>query len=152
MEISNYYFWKSVIRDNRMTPTWKNFNLRVGWFGVVYTVINLPPEVFESEEMYHKVYVLEQMKPINSFLADKNVSEIITPTIMKIPQPKPKGEDDEVPYIAAFLVTYSPVFKDFNFRWLFKYTLILGGLVWAQIKFDLIEKLTVLITWFSKLF
>ena len=138
-EISNYFFWLRVIRQNRMTPAWKKFNLRQGWFGIVYTVINLPPEVYESEEMYHQVYVVEELKPLLSYLAEKNTSEIIRVTRQEVPQPKqPSEEEDQKQYVAAFLIKFVPIFNDFTLGWILKWSVIIGGFFWLQAKFDII--------------
>jgi hypothetical protein len=72
-EINNYYFLRKTIRKNKDTDAWKKHNLRVGFFGILYTVINLPPEVYESEEQYYQLFVIEQLKPINEYLASLNL-------------------------------------------------------------------------------
>lgn len=146
-EIANYFFWLRVIRQNRMTPTWKKFNLRQGWFGIVYTVINLPPEVYESEEMYHQVYVVEELKPLLSYLAEKNTSEIIRVTREQVPQPKQPADAEKKEYVAAFLIKFIPIFNDFTIGWIFKWSIIIGGFFWLQSKFDIISMAGTALRW-----
>jgi len=126
-EIGNYYYIKGVIRKNRDTPEWKKHNLSVGYFGIIYTVINLPPEVFEAEEQYYSVYVMEKMMPINNYLAGLNLQEVITPRVENISN-KETG-------VYAFGVKYIPLFRELTLRYVLTRIGTIGLLVWVQMRF-----------------
>lgn len=131
-DIRNYYYIKGVIRKNRNTPEWKKHNLSVGYFGVIYTVINLPPEVFESEEQYHSVYVMEMMMPINNYLASLNLQEVITPRVENLIN-KEKGE-------YAYGVKYLPLFRDLSLGYVMWRVLGVLLVLWLQLRFELFSK------------
>ena len=131
-EINNYFFIKKTIRKNKNTDAWKKHNLRVGYFGIIYTVINLPPEVYESEEQYYQLYVIEQLKPINEYLAALNMQEVVTLRI--------ENKCDKENGVFAFGVKYYPLFRDLTLWWIIKWTTLSFVAWWAIAKFDLFEK------------
>lgn len=138
-EINNYFFLRKTIKKNRDTPEWKKHNLKDGYFGIIYTLVNLPPEVFEGEEQYYQMYVIEQIKPINEYLAFLNLQEIVSVRV--------ENKCDKEQGIYAFGVIYSPFFREFSFGWLFKWTAILGITSWLFLKFDLIVQILKFCTW-----
>lgn len=142
-EINNYFFIKKTIRKNKDTDEWKKHNLKVGYFGIIYTVVNLPPEVYESEPQYYQAYVIEQLKPINEYLASLNLQEVVT---LKVDDKCNKELG-----IFAFGVKYIPLFRDLSLGWMFRWTaLILLGW-WAESKFELIDKLFSGVSWLYNL-
>ena len=143
-EINNYFFIKKTIRKNKNSDTWKKHNLREGYFGIIYSLINLPPEVFESEEQYYQLYVIEQLKPINEYLASLNLQEVVT---LKIDNKcnKELGE-------YAFGVKYIPLFRDLSLGWCVKWLSIILGSWWAIARFDLFDKLVLGFHWIKELF
>ena len=138
-EINNYYFIKKVIKKNKNTDEWKKHKLQIGYFGVMYSVINLPPEVYESEAQYYQLYVLDQLKPVNEYLASLNLQEIITLRVENISD-KPKG-------IYAFGIKYVPLFKDFTLTWITKWVFLIGIISFFSYYFDLINKANDLFNW-----
>ncbi len=128
-EISNYFFLRRQIRRNKDTEDWKKlkYDLRVNLTGVIYTVINLPPEVLSGEEVYWRHYIIEETKPINDYLATLNLSEIIRLEIKRI--------DKKNSF--AYLVRYKPLFKDLSFWWLLKWKILIWITTWLQFKYDI---------------
>jgi hypothetical protein len=129
-EIRNFLFIGRTLTKASKTKEWKEFNLRRGWFNVAYTVINLPPEVYESEEIYYRTYVVEQLSPINDFFAKLNLSEVVSVEVEDVLD-KEQG-------VFAFLVKYEPLFKALSLRWLIKWCVILLILWWVVLKFNLV--------------
>jgi hypothetical protein len=132
-EISNYFFWRKIIKRNRNKPEWNKYKLREGWFGVVYTVVNLPAEVYEAEEQYHRAYVIEELAPLHHYFMSLNAGEIIVPEITKIDPKKLSLEEDE--RIDAYLVTYSARFQDFTFWWATKTLFFLSLAIYLCARF-----------------
>lgn len=129
-EISNYFFIKKIIRTNQNTPEWNKLKLRTGWFGTIYTVINLPPEVFEGEEIYYQVYVVEKIKPITEYLAvTLNLVEVMTAIRYPLID-KNIGQ-------YSYLIKYVPLFRELTLGWVFSRVSILAGVWWLQFKFDI---------------
>lgn len=84
-ELSNYFFIRKVIRKNRGTEEWEKFELRVGYVGQIYTVISLRKEDMGEEEMVQRMKVIEKIEPMNRYLETLNLSEIVYPDIVKLP-------------------------------------------------------------------
>lgn len=130
-EIRNYFFVGKVLKKASKTKEWKEHKLRRGWFNVAYTVVNLPPEVFESEEIYYKTYVIEQLKPINEYLDGLNLSEVVSLEV----EEKVNKENGEF----AYLVKYEPIFRSFSLGWILKWSCVLAVCAWVVLRFDLIS-------------
>lgn len=128
-EIRNYFYQLNQIRKHKKTPEWNKHKLRTNWIGTIGTVINLPPDVFQGEDIYYQVYVIEQMKPINRYLESLNLQEIIYPRTTSLVDPD-KG-------IYAYLVKYYPLMKDFTWGWIITRSLAVWGIYWLQAKFSI---------------
>jgi len=142
-ELNNLFFIKRTIRKNKNTEEWKKHNLRVGYFGIIYTVINLPPEVYESEAQYYQLYVIEQLKPINEYLATLNLQEVVTMGL--------ENKCDKEAGVFAFGIRYVPLFRDFSITWLLKWICIILITIWAIHRFDLYEKIVFGFNWIVSL-
>lgn len=109
-EIRNYFFLRSVLgKESRKGPDslWVRYKLRKNWYGRIYTVISLREEEMGEEEMVRNWMAMERMKPINEYLTDLGLHELIFPSIEKIPDTR------------SYLVVYSPLFKETTFGWFF---------------------------------
>lgn len=135
-EIKNYFYLIRTIRKNRNSEVWKKHNLRYNWFFTIYTVVNLPPEVFGSEEIYYQTYVMEALLPIYEYFITLNIQEIIECKTRRI-----EGNP-------SFLVLYKPLFNDLTAWWIFKWTVFISGVYYLQMRFDLINVLHDLISKF----
>lgn len=109
LEIKNYLFLQRVLRkeskDLSTDSMWKRYNLRMNWYGRVYTVISLREEDMGEEEMVRNWMAMEKMRPINDYLSSLGLQEIIFPSIEAIPDSR------------SYLVVYSPIFQNFTLRW-----------------------------------
>lgn len=111
-EISLYREYLKVIRKESLdSPEWSRLRLRKDWFGRIYTVFNLPPEVTRSPDFpkyARPAFVFDQIKPINEYLTRLRLQEFIAPLINPV-----KGTDEE-----SFLVVYSFVFRQITILWM----------------------------------
>lgn len=130
-ELKNYRYVKSVIRKNKGSAEWVKHNLSVGYFGVIYTVINLPPEVFESEEQYYSVYVMEKMMPINNYLESLNLQEVVMPRVENLVN-KEKG-------VFAFGVKYIPLFRELTPWYVLSRLFVISTLLCLHFKYNVFE-------------
>ena len=98
------------------SPEWNKLKLRRDWFGRIYTVVNLPPEVTQSRDFpieARPAWVFEEIRPINEYLTRLNLQEIIAPLL------RPLSEA----YGDSFLVIYYFVFREFSWIWIFRFIL-----------------------------
>lgn len=113
-EIKLYREYLKVIRkESKDSPEWSRSRLRRDWFGRIYTVINLPPEVTKSPDFprYSRPsFVFDQIRPINDYLTRLRLQELIAPLLNPI-----KGTDEE-----SFLVIYSFVFRQITWGWILR--------------------------------
>ena len=98
------------------SPEWNKLKLRRDWFGRIYTVVNLPPEVTQSRDFpveARPAWVFEEIRPINEYLTRLNLQEIIAPLL----RPLSEANGD------SFLVIYYFVFREFSWMWIFRFLL-----------------------------
>jgi hypothetical protein len=98
------------------SPEWNKLKLRRDWFGRIYTVVNLPPEVTQSRDFpieARPAWVFEEIRPVNEYLTRLNLQEIIAPLL----RPLPEANGD------SFLVIYYFVFREFSWMWIFRFLL-----------------------------
>ena len=113
-EIKLFREYLGVIRkESKDSPEWSRFRLRKDWFGRIYTVINLPPEVTQSPDFpkyARPSFVFDQIKPINQYLTKLRLQELLAPLLNPI-----EGTDEE-----SFLVIYSFVFRQITWMWVLR--------------------------------
>ena len=105
-EIANYMFILRTIDKHSSTEQWKECQLRTDMIGRIYTVINLREEDMGEMEEVKRFRVLEMMRPINVYLSDLGLQEIIIPNIEQVPDSR------------SYLITYTPLFSQFSYTWL----------------------------------
>jgi len=108
-ELENYFFLQKVIkreaRNSDPNSRWKIFNLRSNWYGRIYTVISLREEQMGEEAIVKNWMAMERMKPINEYIMELSLHEIVFPSIEQIPDTR------------SYLIVYSPLFKETTVSW-----------------------------------
>ena len=121
-EIRLFREYLKVIRKESLdSPEWSRLRLRKDWFGRIYTVINLPPEVTKSPEFpkyARPSFVFDQIRPINDYLTKLSLQELIAPLMNPI-----EGTDEE-----SFLVIYTFVFRQISWLWILRFILEIVGI------------------------
>lgn len=108
-----------IKKEYQNSPEWSRLKLRKDWFGRIYTVVNLPPEVTKSPDFpkyARPSFVFDQIRPINDYLTKLSLHELVAPSINPI-----KETDEE-----SFLVIYSFAYKEISWIWIFRFFLELG--------------------------
>ena len=108
-ELRNYFFLRRVLKrasSNRDPESlWNIYKLRKNWYGRVYTVISLREEEMGEEEIVKNWFAMERMRPINEYFLSLGLTEIVFPSIEKIPDSR------------SYLIVYSPLFKEATLGW-----------------------------------
>jgi hypothetical protein len=129
-EIKLYSEYLLIIKKQSITNVnWAKLKLRYDWFGRIYTVVNLPPEVVESRDFpveARPAFVFEEVRPINEFLTSLNLQELLAPLL----QPIPETNGD------SFLVIYYYVFRELSWIWIFRFAFEIFASVWIFNNWD----------------
>jgi hypothetical protein len=116
-DLKLYSDYLTVIKKESLSsPQWAKFKLRKDWFGRIYTVVNLPPEVTQSRDFPEEArpaFVFEEIRPINEYLTKLNLHELIAPLL------KPISETNG----DSFLVVYYFVFRELSWVWIVRFAL-----------------------------
>ena len=124
-DIKVYRDYLNVIKKEfGNSPIWTRKGMRIDWFGRIYTVVNLPPEVLFSADLPKEArpsFVMNEIKPINQYFKAINIEELITLWIEPI-----KGTDEE-----SYLVVYQYVFRELSWIWIFRFILEIFLLVFT---------------------
>jgi len=109
-------YLKIIKKELKDSPIWTRKGMRIDWFGRIYTVVNLPPEVLFSADLPKEArpsFVMNEIKPINEYFKTINIEELITLWIEPI-----KGTNEE-----SYLVVYQYVFIELSWMWIFRFIL-----------------------------
>ena len=124
-EISLYReYLKAIKKESLDSPEWSKLRLRKDWFGRIYTVFNLPPEVTKSPDFpkyARPAFVFDQIKPINEYLTKLSLQELIAPLMNPV-----EGTDEE-----SFLVVYSFVFRQISILWMARLAVEITLIAWV---------------------
>ena len=134
-EISLYReYLKAIKKESLDSPEWSKLRLRKDWFGRIYTVFNLPPEVTKSPDFpkyARPAFVFDQIKPINEYLTKLSFQELIAPLMNPV-----EGTDEE-----SFLVVYSFVFRQISILWIARLAVEIALIAWVVNHWDWIISL-----------
>lgn len=132
-EIRLYREYLKVIKKESLdSPEWSKLRLRRDWFGRIYTVFNLPPEVTKSPDFpkyARPAFVFDQIKPINEYLTKLSFQELIAPLMNPV-----EGTDEE-----SFLVVYSFVFRQISILWMARLVVEIALIAWVANHWDWIS-------------
>jgi hypothetical protein len=122
-EIRLYREYLSTIKKESFdSPEWSKLRLRKDWFGRIFTVVNLPPEVTQSPDFPRYArpsFVFDQIRPINDYLTKMSLQELLAPLINPI-----KGTDE-----GSYLVIYYFVFRELSLLWIARFAAEVTALV-----------------------
>ena len=134
-EISLYReYLKAIKKESLDSSEWSKLRLRKDWFGRIYTVFNLPPEVTKSPDFpkyARPAFVFDQIKPINEYLTKLSLQELIAPLMNPV-----EGTDEE-----SFLVVYSFVFRQISILWMARLAVEIALIAWVVNHWDWIISL-----------
>ena len=134
-DIRVYRYYLNIIKKElENSPIWTRKGMRIDWFGRIYTVVNLPPEVLFSADLPKEArpsFVMNEIKPINEYFKTINIEELITLWIEPI-----KGTNEE-----SYLVVYQYVFRELSWIWIFRFLLEIALIAFGIAKIDYIINL-----------
>lgn len=137
-EIRLFREYIQVIRKESVdSPDWGRLRLRKDWFGRIYTVFNLPPEVTKSPDFpkyARPSFVFDQIKPINEYLTKLRLHELIAPIMNPV-----EGTDEE-----SYLVVYSFVFRQISLLWILRFIIEIILIV------ALVDNMNLILSWFGR--
>jgi hypothetical protein len=125
-------YLKVTKKESLDSPEWSKLRLRRDWFGRIYTVFNLPPEVTKSPDFpkyARPAFVFDQIKPINEYLTKLSFQELIAPLMNPV-----EGTDEE-----SFLVVYSFVFRQISILWMARLVVEIALIAWVVNHWDWIS-------------
>ena len=131
-EIRLYREYLGVIKkESQDSPEWSRLRLRKDWFGRIYTVVNLPPEVTKSPEFpkyARPSFVFDQIRPINDYLTKLSLQELVSPLLNPV-----EGTDEE-----SFLVIYTFMFRQISWLWILRFFIEVFGIYLIISKWSII--------------
>jgi hypothetical protein len=117
-------YLKIIKKEFNNSPIWTRKGLRIDWFGRIYTVVNLPPEVLFSADLPKEArpsFVINEIKPINEYFNTINIVELITLWIDPV-----KGTNEE-----SYLVVYQYIFRELSWIWILRFVLEISLIIFV---------------------
>ena len=134
-EISLYKEYVRTIKaEEGLSPIWRAKNLRIDKINRIYTVINLPLEVLLATDLPKESrpsFVINEVKPINTYLQSLNLEELITMGIEPV-----SGTNEE-----AYLVVYQFLFRHISVLWILRFIAEIAAIIIIIVKWNSIISL-----------
>lgn len=134
-EISLYKEYVRTIKaEEGLSPIWRAKNLRIDKINRIYTVINLPLEVLLATDLPKESrpsFVINEVKPINTYLQSLNLEELITMGIEPV-----AGTNEE-----AYLVVYQFLFRHISVLWILRFIAEIAAIITIIVKWNSIISL-----------
>jgi len=143
-DFENFADWKRVIKEEQSKPLSKynQWKLERTKLYDIYTIVSLDEADAPLPEPVRRTKVVESLNHLHRYLDDDlGFAECLNCEFNQF-------EDDEGKPTLSYLIVYRFRFEKFSIKWLVKFLVITGALVYVVLKFDLISKLTV---WLSSL-
>ena len=83
IDLSIWRKYRKIVRADQ--ELLQQNGMRVDWLGRVYTIINMPEEVVNNQEMIQQGWVIQQLGPLNEILMKLGVNDYAYPEISKVP-------------------------------------------------------------------
>jgi len=143
-DFENYSDWKKTIKNEEKNPK-SNFNKwqlnRTRLFDV-YTIVSLEDIDEALPETVKRTKVMEMLNPVHRYLDETlGFAECLTCEFNQF-------EDDDKNLTLSYLIVYRFRFEKFSLKWLLKFLVVTGALVYVVLHFNLIP---LLITWVSSI-
>ena len=143
-DFENFADWRRVVKREETDPKSK-YNLwkleRTRLYDI-YTIVSLEEADANLPEAVQRTKVIEMLNPLHRYLdEDLGFAECLNAEFNQF-------EDDEGKPTLSYLIVYRFNFNKFSIKWLLKFLIVTGALVFVILKFKLIP---LLITWVSSL-
>jgi hypothetical protein len=143
-DLENFSSWKKTIKkeERNRRSKYNQWKLNRTKLYDIYTIISLNEEDSNLAENIQRTKVIELLNPLHRYLDDElGFAECLNIEFNQF-------EDDEGKPTLSYLVVYRFNFNKLSLKWLIKFIVKLGILIFFIIRFDLLISL---FTWVSSL-
>jgi len=140
-DIINYRSWINICKQERDNPKslWNKFGMKHNLFYVIYFHLNLPQEDKLLPDNIKRLRVVETLAPVHRYLdEDLGFAGYIVPEFNQF-----VDENDEP--TLSYGIIYRFAFKRLSLKWVINRTIIMSIIIWALIKYPIINYLISLI-------
>lgn len=144
-DFENFADWKKTIRREEANPSSKFSKWKMQRTGLydVFLIINLEEQDYALPEIVKRTKILESLSPVNKYLdEDLGFAECLNVEFNQF-------EDDNGKLTLSYLIVYRFAFKKFSLKWLAKFIIITGALIFLLVRNDLIKQF---VSWFIDMF
>lgn len=136
-DFENFYDWKKTIKREKANPTslFNRWKLQHTKLYDVFVVISLEDADAQLPEAVQRTKVIEMLNPLHRYLDDDlKFAECLDCEFNQY-------EDSAGKPTLSYLIVYKFHWNKFSLKWLLKFLIINGILIFFIVKFDLINKL-----------
>ena len=135
-DFENFADWKKTIRREEANPISKFSKWKMQRTSLydVYLIVNLEEEDYALPEVVKRTKILESLAPINRYLdEDLGFAECLNVEFNQF-------QDDNGKLTLSYLIVYRFRFDKFSLKWLAKFIIVTGAVIFFAIRFDLIKQ------------
>ena len=144
-DLQNFADWKRIIKREEFNPksNYNKWKLQHTKLYDVYIIVTLDESDLPLPEIVKRTKVLETLNPLNRYLDEElGFAEYLNCEFNQF-------EDDKGNPTLSYLIVYRFIFNKLSIKWILKFLIIIGILMFIIIKFKLIS---LFITGVSSLF
>lgn len=141
-DFENFADWRRVIKKEEANPQSKfnQWKLERTRLFDIYTIVSLDEKDNQLPETVQRTKVIESLNPLHRYLDEElGFAELLTVDFNQF-------EDNQGKPTLSYLIVYRFNFNKFSIKWLIKFLVITGLLIFVILKFKLI---TLLLTWIN---
>lgn len=134
-DIRMYIEWIKTIKEEEKNPEslYNKFDFSRNLFYVIYTIINLNKLDEDLPEQYRRFRVFDELKPINRYLDEElGFADYLVPEIDQF-------YDENGNQTLQYGIIYRFAFKRLSLKWIIYRIILISGLIYSFIHFDLIN-------------
>lgn len=143
-DFENFKDWRKTISEEERNPDSKfnKWKLKRTKLYDIYLITSLDDADDPLPDVVKRTKVIESLNPIHRYLDEElGFAGSLSYEFNQF-------EDDEGNLTITYLIVYRFIFEKFSIKWLLKFLIVNGGLLFVILKFNLIP---LLITWVSSL-
>lgn len=140
-DIQNYRSWIQTIDIEKQNKNsiFNKWAMKHNFFYVLYFTISLPEEDRVLPDNIKRLRVVETLAPVHRYIDEElQFAEYIVPEFNQF-------FDEENKPTMVYGIVYKFAFKKISIKWFFYNLIILGGLTWMILKFQILQYLINLI-------
>lgn len=128
-DLRNYFYMRSIMKKLRTKKYWRELPMRLNWWKMPYTVLNMNEEFFNLPEKMQQDMVVERLQSVFEDFTYHGFNDILA---LKMEQIELRGE-----LIDSILVYFKPIYYFTSLRNIILTSIVILGFIYKDFLFNI---------------